>query len=260
MPRLYARIDRIETCYKKETNSTENTLYVRWLRPAPINPYEKNWHEAGLPVSCGFFKLDKCNTVVGNHPVISHIVSSFQEFRYSDELVELYPRKGEVWALYKDWKPFDWCSDPKTRKGCKFHLVEILSRYSAKSGVKVAILVKVAGYETIFQRSGFSFKIHARNLFGFSHNIPVRSAGDVRGLFPGLVLDLDPLSIPEDVAVDTVAPEFSNDSSNHPNSGNQCALVSFWLFTIKKKCLDYMLKRRVRLMEHPKVKTHLRKF
>ncbi|KAI3929428.1 hypothetical protein MKW92_010455 [Papaver armeniacum] len=209
MPRLYAKITRIERRYKKETNSTEEVLYFRWLRPAP----------AGLPVSCGFFKLDsnkidKCDKVV-----FSHLVTSFQEYRYSEELVELYPQAGEVWALYKDWKPFDWCSDPKTRIGCKFLLVEILSDYSTAVGVKVAPLVKVAGYETIFQRSSLSYQIAARNLFGFSHNIPVRSTGDMKGLFAGTVFDLNPLSIPKDVVVDTVAAEFSNGSSiKHQNS------------------------------------------
>ncbi|KAI3929427.1 hypothetical protein MKW92_010454 [Papaver armeniacum] len=224
MPRLYARISKIESCYSEETKNTENTLYVRWLRPAPINPDEKKWHEVGLPVSCGFFKLDsdeidQCNIVVGDHPVISHVVTSFQEHRYSNELVELYPREGEVWALYKEWKPIDWCLDPKTRKGCKFHLVEVLNDYSAENGVMVACLVKVAGHETIFRRSGLSFQIAAQYLFGFSHNVPVKSTGDMGGLFSGMVLDLDPLSIPEDVFVDTVAAEVSNGSSiEHQNS------------------------------------------
>ncbi|KAI3929429.1 hypothetical protein MKW92_010456 [Papaver armeniacum] len=219
MPRLYAKITRIERCYKKETNSTDNVLYVRWLRPAPINPDERKWHEAGLPVSCGFFKIDgvgKCNILA-----ISHLVSSFREYHYSNNLFELYPREGEVWALYKEWKPFHWCSDPKTRKGCKFLLVEILSDYSTAAGVKVASLVKVAGYRSIFRRSDLSYQIPSRNLFGFSHNVPVRSAGDMKGLFSGTVLDLDPLSIPEDVSVDTVAAKFSNGSSSimHQNSG-----------------------------------------
>ncbi|KAI3859880.1 hypothetical protein MKW98_024586 [Papaver atlanticum] len=224
MPRLYAKINRIESCNKKETNCREYALYLRWLRPAPVNADEKKWHDAGLPVSCGLFKLDsdkldKCDTVV-----FSHLVSSFQEYRvlagYSKELFELYPRKGEVWAHYKDWKPFDWCSDPKTRIGCKFQLVEILSDYSTAAGVKVGSLVKVAGYRTIFRRSGLSYQIAASKLFGFSHNIPVRCAGNMKGLFSGMVLDLDPLSIPKEVVVDTVAAEFSNGSSSimHQNS------------------------------------------
>ncbi|KAI3891629.1 hypothetical protein MKX03_008561, partial [Papaver bracteatum] len=212
MPRLYARIDRIERHYKKETNSTENALYVRWLRPSPVNPDEKKWHEAGLPVSCGFFKLDRFGIAIGSRPVFSHLISSFHEYHYSNENFELYPREGEVWALYKEWKPFDWCSNPKSRKGCKFLLVEILSDYSKAAGVKVASIVKVAGYRTIFRRSGLSYQIAARNLFGFSHNIPVRSAGDMRGLFSGMVLDLDSLSIPEDAVVDTVAAEFGGGS------------------------------------------------
>ncbi|XP_026431264.1 uncharacterized protein LOC113328367 [Papaver somniferum] len=222
MPRSYAKITRIEHCFKKETNSTEYALYVRWLRPAPVNLDEKKWHEAGLPVSCGIFKLNsnkvhKCDAVVFSHLVL------FQEYGISKELVELYPRAGEVWALYKDWKPFDWCSDPKTRKGCKFQLVEILSDYSTAAGVKVGSLARVAGHRTIFRRSGLSYQIAASKLFGFSHNIPVRCAGNMKGLFSGMVLDLDRLSIPKEVIVDIVAAEFSNHSSSimHQNSQMQ---------------------------------------
>lgn len=42
MPRNYARINSIEKIYNKETNSTDVTLYVRWLKPAPLNIDEKN--------------------------------------------------------------------------------------------------------------------------------------------------------------------------------------------------------------------------
>ncbi|MCL7049535.1 hypothetical protein MKW94_009779 [Papaver nudicaule] len=225
MPRLYGQINRIESCYQKETNNTVKTLYLRWLRPAPINQDEKKWHEVGLPVSCGFFKLgdgktDKCSIVAGSRLVFSHLVSPFQEDCYSKDLYQIYPREGEVWALYKEWKPFDWCSDPRTRKGCKFQLVEILCDYHIDAGVKVEFLVKVAGDETILQRSGFSFHIGARYLFGFSHNIPVRYAGYMGGLFPGNIIELDSLSIPEDVDLDTVPAESENRSrANHQNSG-----------------------------------------
>ncbi|KAI3929547.1 hypothetical protein MKX01_025715 [Papaver californicum] len=200
MPRKYARINRIESAYNKETNSTENTLYVRWLRPAPIIADEKKWHHTGLPVSCGYFKLDSVKIV-----------------------------KWDVWALYKDWNPFDWCSDPKTRKGCKFQLVEVLSGSSKESGIKVASLVRVAGYRNVFQRlkidgGDLSDRISPRNLFVFSHKIPAyRFRGDGRGIFSGILLKLNPFAIPEDVVVDTVAEElpleggFSNGSSvKHP--------------------------------------------
>ncbi|KAI3942947.1 hypothetical protein MKW98_005459 [Papaver atlanticum] len=229
MPRKYARINRIESSYNEETNSTESTLYVRWLRPAPINADEKKWHQAGLPVSCGYFNLDSVKIVKCNLVVFSHLVTSFQEYPYSNELVELYPREGDVWALYKDWNPFDWCSNPKTRKGCKFQIVEILSGSSKESGIKVASLVRVAGYRNVFRRLGIdgadiSGLISPRNLFVFSHKIPAyRFRGDGRGIFSGILLKLNPFAIPEDAAVDTVAEElpseggFSNGSSiKHP--------------------------------------------
>ncbi|KAI3927336.1 hypothetical protein MKX01_027567 [Papaver californicum] len=246
MPRKYARINRIESSYNKETNSTENTLYVRWLRPAPINADEKKWHQAGLPVSCGYFKLDSVKIVKCDLVVFSHLVTSFQEYPYSNELVEIYPREGDVWALYKDWNPFDWCSDPKTRKGCKFQLVEVLSGSSKESGIKVASLVRVAGYRNVFQRlkidgGDLSGQISPRNVFVFSHKIPAyRFRGDGRGIYSGILLKLNPFAIPEDVVVDTVAEElpleggFSNGSSvKHP------ILKSLLTTSGKTECAKY---------------------
>ncbi|MCL7028382.1 hypothetical protein MKW94_007501, partial [Papaver nudicaule] len=220
MPRLYAQIDRIESYFEKKTNSREKILYIRWLRPAPVDPDEKQWHAVGLPVSCGFFKLDSnCNIVVGSRLLFSHLVSPLQEYCYPKEVYQICPREGEVWALYKEWKPFDWYSDPKTRGGCKFQFVEILSNYSKDAGPKVAILVKVAGGETIFRRSGFSSQISARNLFRFSHNIPVSSVAGERDVFSGKLFKLDPLLIPEEVVVVPVEAEFSYGSSvNRHNS------------------------------------------
>ncbi|KAI3913637.1 hypothetical protein MKX01_035833 [Papaver californicum] len=208
MPRLYAQIIGMESCHKKETSSTGNVLYIRWLRPAPINPDEKKWHEVGLPVSCGFFKLDsgnidKCDIVVGSRLVISHFVLSFREYQYSKELFELYPREG-----------------------CKFLLVEILNDYSTAVGVKVASIVKVAGNPTIYPRSGLSYQIAAHHLFGFSRNIPVRSAGDMKGLFSGMVLDFDPLSIPEDAVLDTVAAEFTDGASIKQQNSRPAPITS----------------------------------
>ncbi|KAI3929548.1 hypothetical protein MKX01_025716 [Papaver californicum] len=208
MPRNYARINSIENIYNKETNSKEITLYVRWLRLAPLNVDEKKWHEAGLPICYRYFMLekfniDKCNMMVGGRPVFSHL----------------------------DWKPFDWCNDPKTRKGCKFQLVEILTGYSKQAGVKVASLVKIAGFRSIFRRqeiqgSDCSYQISAPKSFIFYHKIPAfRFAGEKRGLFSGMVFELDAFSIPEDVVVETVVAKLplggrSSDASGikHPIS------------------------------------------
>ncbi|KAI3927335.1 hypothetical protein MKX01_027566 [Papaver californicum] len=212
MPRNYARINSIENIYNKETNSKEITLY-EWLRPAPLNVDEKKWHEAGLPICCGYFmqekfNIDKCNMMVGGRPVFSHF-------------------KGKYGHCIKDWKPFDWCNDPKTRKGCKFQLVEILTGYSKQAGVKVAPLVKVAGFTRIFRRqeiqgSDFSYQISAPKSFIFSHNIPAfRFAGEKRGSFSGMVFELDPFSIPEDVVVETIAAKLPLEGRSSDASGTK---------------------------------------
>ncbi|KAF9593636.1 hypothetical protein IFM89_024453 [Coptis chinensis] len=161
---------------------------------------EKRWSEAGLPVVCGAFDLKRSNTVVCQPTVFSHLVSRVQRLNF--EQVEICPKKGEVWALFKDWRPFDWCSNPQKREGCGHVMVEILVGYSKEADITVAPLAKVADLEVFLK--AFRFK-----------------DGEIAGVSNGM-LELDPLAVPNDLVESMAKPSgktnssYSSSFSDHP--------------------------------------------
>ncbi|KAF9593634.1 hypothetical protein IFM89_024451 [Coptis chinensis] len=187
---------------------------------------EKRWSEAGLPVVCGAFDLKRSNTVVCQPTVFSHLVSRVQRLNF--EQVEICPKKGEVWALFKDWRPFDWCSNPQKREGCGHVMVEILVGYSKEADITVAPLAKVAGFRSVFKRSvdvdgGSTFTIPAIYLLRFSHSVPAFrfKDGEIAGVSNGM-LELDPLAVPNDLVESMAKPSgktnssYSSSFSDHP--------------------------------------------
>lgn len=127
MPRKYARINRI---YKSPFR-----LHISWLIPEPVTAHERKWCAVGLPVVCGFFYVDGKETVNTKAQTFSHMVSCFAS---PNERLQIYPQNGDIWAIYKDWKPFEWCSYPESRRGCTLQMVEIIASCSNPDGVMAA--------------------------------------------------------------------------------------------------------------------------
>lgn len=112
----------------------------------------------------------------------------------------IYPRKGDIWALFKDWS-ISWSSDPELHREYKFEFVEVLSDYDERIGIKVAYLVKLKGFVSLFYRSRNkgknSFEIPPKKLLRFSHRIPFqRMTGKERENVPVGSCELDPASVP----------------------------------------------------------------
>uniref|UniRef100_A0ACD5ZU93 Uncharacterized protein n=1 Tax=Avena sativa TaxID=4498 RepID=A0ACD5ZU93_AVESA len=59
----------------------------------------------GVPVSCGKFKIRSCKAKYGETHVFSHLVENRQID--ANWQVDILPKMGEVWAIYKNWSP-DW--------------------------------------------------------------------------------------------------------------------------------------------------------
>ncbi|PIA32780.1 hypothetical protein AQUCO_04300012v1 [Aquilegia coerulea] len=196
LPRRYAWIRWVI----KEDGHLPFEVGVTWLKPVPITENEKRWCEVGLPVVCGGFSLPGDIKIVSEQGVFSHMISQFLK----SEQVEICPKKGEVWAVFENWRPFDWCKDPKTRKGCGYLMVEIVMEYSKNVGITVARLEKVAGFQSIFQRcmdvaGGSTFTVPASHLLRFSHNVPAYRfrGGEIDEVLAGM-LELDPSVVPVD--------------------------------------------------------------
>ncbi|KAL0393188.1 UNVERIFIED_CONTAM: Chaperone protein DnaJ [Sesamum radiatum] len=141
MPRFYALINTV--------TSEDFRLHITWLEPHPDDDEETRWLVQGLPASCGKFRLGDSETIDA-HEIFSHIVSWKKRISLRN-MYEVYPRKGETWALFKNWD-IGWYRDPESHKAYEFELVEILTDYCCGVGVHVGFLGKIEGFSSIFSR------------------------------------------------------------------------------------------------------------
>ncbi|XP_026441712.1 uncharacterized protein LOC113340875 [Papaver somniferum] len=92
---------------------------------------ETAWKRSGLPVACGVFKHEKTHTIEGVSTFSHKIVWQ----KGARNTYKIYPRKGETWALYKNWN-VKWSSDPDNHREYEYEFVVVLSDYT-KSGILV---------------------------------------------------------------------------------------------------------------------------
>ncbi|GJT35023.1 DnaJ domain-containing protein, partial [Tanacetum coccineum] len=185
------------TCYLqiKKVHSSPFRLEVKWLVPDPESPEEIAWVEEGLPVACGKFK-----PLAQNHPVANFITYNLNfshQIAYVKDgnMVFIYPKKGEIWALYKDWD-IKWSSNPESHMEFKYEIVEVLSDFDKEHGILVAYMVKVEGFVSVFCRTSrvrlAECCIPSSELFRFSHNISsLKLAGKERADVPIGSFELD---------------------------------------------------------------------
>ncbi|XP_062108565.1 uncharacterized protein LOC133819358 [Humulus lupulus] len=188
MPRFYAQIRRV--------SSTGFNVHITWLEPQLTHENELKWQSADLPFSCGKFKYGDSEKTE-NRLMFSHLVS--WEKGSSRGTFVIYPRKGEIWALFKNWD-IKWSSDPDAHRQSEYEYVEILSDYAVDVGIHVALLSKVNGFVSIFCRmekvGKKTFLVPPGELLRFSHMIPsYKMKGNERGVPIGS-FELDPAALP----------------------------------------------------------------
>ncbi|KAM0881297.1 hypothetical protein ACQ4PT_033037 [Festuca glaucescens] len=191
MPRYYARIRRVD--------ATKSTVQYTWLEHEAMNEEEDRWTDA-LPVACGTYKLGETDVSPGTL-MFSHLVPWGKGRKRSS--YEIYPRKGEAWALYKGWS-MQWSSDADNHKTYEYDVVEVLSDFTMEAGVAVAPLVKIKGFVSLFAKviGKSSFVIPSSEVLRFSHSIPAyRTKGNEKvGVASGF-LELDTASLPSNLDV-----------------------------------------------------------
>ncbi|KAI5650658.1 hypothetical protein M9H77_36663 [Catharanthus roseus] len=189
MPRFYAMIRKVQL--------PEFKLQITWLEPKPDDKDEINWIRAGLPVSCGKFRLggsENCE----DHGMFSHLACWEKGIRRND--YKIYPRKGETWAIFKDWN-IDWHSDLQSKNSYEFDFVEVLSNYVENFGIQVAYLDKLKDFACLFCRTRKEGKdsvlIPAKQILKFSHKVlSFRMTGKEGKNVPAGSFELDPASLP----------------------------------------------------------------
>ncbi|XP_039065544.1 uncharacterized protein LOC120210977 [Hibiscus syriacus] len=188
MPRFYARVKKV---YRPGFK-----LQITWLEPDPDEEKQQNWVDLDLPVSCGKYRNGSSEACV-DRLMFSHRIDLI---KLSSKCFFVYSRKGEIWALFKDWD-VKWASEPEKHKPpYQFDFVEVLTDFDKEVGIGIAHLGKVKGFVGIFRQTEcgvISFQISSFELYRFSHRVPsLRMTGNEREDIPVGSFELDPASLP----------------------------------------------------------------
>ncbi|XP_061348457.1 uncharacterized protein LOC133293855 [Gastrolobium bilobum] len=180
MPDNYAQIRKIEF-------TPDFRLYVSLLEPCSPSKGLKR-------ISCGTFKVKKAESQIVSLSAFSHQLNVKP---MANNIYEIYPRKGEIWAVYKD-RNYELTSSNRCRGEC--HIVEVLA--DGDKSIQVVVLRPLKSSRPIFkvprsQRSKTAvIEILREEVGRFSHQIPAfqHSGEDIGGCW-----ELDPSSVPGSV-------------------------------------------------------------
>ncbi|KAK4790767.1 hypothetical protein SAY86_031180 [Trapa natans] len=190
MPRYYAIIHNI-------ISLNPFKVQISWLNSKTSLEFGLlNWVSSGFTKTCGEFR-------VGKHEVYSTLNSFSHKVNWTrgpQGIICIYPRKGDIWALYRNWSP-DWSRKTPEDIIHKYDMVEVLEDYSEEQGgVTVIPLVKVAGFKTVFHRHldpNEIKQIRREEMFRFSHHVPSHLlTGKEAQKAPKGCRELDPAATP----------------------------------------------------------------
>ncbi|XP_057796692.1 uncharacterized protein LOC131012718 [Salvia miltiorrhiza] len=193
MPRLY--------CLIREVISVNPfKIYISYLNSKSDCEFGAvNWLDSGFTKSCGSFRVFH-SEMVEQVNIFSHVLSKEKAGRGG--CVRIYPRCGDIWAVYRNWSP-DWNRTTPDAVRHQYEMVEVLGDYSEDQGVWVTPLVKLDAYKTVYQRNANTSAIRwipRREMLRFSHQVPSCSL-NVQGQanLPEGCWDLDPAATPDEL-------------------------------------------------------------
>ncbi|KAI7985917.1 Chaperone protein DnaJ 1 [Camellia lanceoleosa] len=164
MPRYYALIHNL-------ISMKPFKVQISWLNSksnAELGPL--NWIGSGFSKTSGDFRL-------GKHVIFSNLNSFSDRVKWMKGkrgVIQIFPRKGDIWALYSNWSP-DWNVLTPNEVVHKYDVVEVLEDYNKERGVVVAPLVKVAGFKSVFHQNSDLQEVKTiprEEMFCFSHQVP----------------------------------------------------------------------------------------
>ncbi|VVB15098.1 unnamed protein product [Arabis nemorensis] len=235
MPRYYALI-------RKVRRKPDFMLKITWLEAKPDDEKAKQWVHKKLPVSVGKFELVG-DEETNETPSFSHLIHC--RIGSMKDTVSVYPRRGETWALFKNWN-MNWSSGRRHsfhEHEYEYEFVEILSEYVEGVAIEVGILRKVKGFASVFCRiptGGGSDKrqIWPHELLKFSHRIPsTKLTGKERNDVPVGSFELDTAALPQKIEETEAVPvsreaAMSNQVHNRspPSSEPDCIIIPNFQF------------------------------
>ncbi|XP_052175404.1 uncharacterized protein LOC127790148 [Diospyros lotus] len=164
MPRFYAMIHKVISLKPFK-------MRISWLNSKTNSEFGPiDWVGSGFTKTCGDLRIGKYEMNKSLNS-FSHKVKWEKGPRGT---ICIYPKKGDVWALYRNWSP-DWNAHTPDEVIHKYDMVEVLEDYSEDQGVSVAPLVKVAGFRTVFCTDMDPEKVRKipkEEMFRLSHQVP----------------------------------------------------------------------------------------
>jgi hypothetical protein len=190
MPRNYAQINHV--------HASNNTVQLTWLEHNTTDLQETRWTGKELPVACGNFCLGETCVLEDPSMYLSHKVSWVAGKNRNS--FEIHPKKGEIWALYKESSPLQ-SRDTDNHQSVDFDVVEV-SDDSMSVGIIVFPLVKIEGFVSLFAepKDKTHILIPSSQLLRFSHSIPYYKTNGTEKLGVGGLLELDTAALPSDLA------------------------------------------------------------
>ncbi|OMO69736.1 hypothetical protein COLO4_28948 [Corchorus olitorius] len=167
MPRRYVVVNN--------SFSWNNKVCATLLEPYdPMLDEEISWvQEHNLPLATGLFKR-------GETPLdldlswFSHSVKCDKIMGESESLYKIYPKKGEIWAIYENY--FDGTRRPADVKSDQCRIVEIVTDFSQEYGrIRAVSLIEVPGWKSFFQRvqqPDGDHSVSRKEMMFFSHQVP----------------------------------------------------------------------------------------
>ncbi|KAL3834189.1 hypothetical protein ACJIZ3_008925 [Penstemon smallii] len=190
MPRFYAYISKV-------ISAKPFKLKISWLNSKTNTEFSNtmDWRGSGFVKTCGEFR-------VGRYEICTSINSFSQKVNFTKNRrgsFLIFPQKGDVWALYKNWS-LDWDENTPDEVVHKYDMVTVLDDYTEEQGISVAPLIKVVGFKTVFCANsdlGVIKRIPKEEMFRFSHRVPYHLlTGQEAQNAPKGCLELDPAASP----------------------------------------------------------------
>uniref|UniRef100_M4FEF5 DUF3444 domain-containing protein n=2 Tax=Brassica campestris TaxID=3711 RepID=M4FEF5_BRACM len=177
MPRLYAKI--------KKVLELEMKVEVTWL---------ESKQKSHIPISCGEFKYGE--RTVKSYLTFSHLMDHIGGTgKKKKSIITINPRKGETWALFRDWKK-------QQKRPYSYDFVQVVSELDS-GGIGVAYLGRVEGFTSVYklveQNGVLQMMVTCDEMLRFSHRVPsFKLTGDEKKGVPAGSFELDPAAIPRD--------------------------------------------------------------
>ncbi|XVF10029.1 hypothetical protein REPUB_Repub07fG0148800 [Reevesia pubescens] len=189
MPRFYARIHKVISLKPFK-------MKISWLNSRTSSEFGLlDWLGSGFFKTCGEFRS-------GRHEISETLNSFSHKVQWTKGMrgvIRILPRKGDVWALYRNWSP-DWNEHTPDEVIHKYDMVEVLDDYNEEHGVSVIPLIKVAGFRTVFHKHMDPKEVRRipkEEMFRFSHQVPnYLLTGEEAHNAPRGCRELDPAATP----------------------------------------------------------------